>query len=527
MGEIFKREVPSQPLRATGERLTTEVRGANVVEHYHRYFLARELARGKRVLDIASGEGYGSAYLAQVATSVVGVDIAAEAVEHAAANYQRPNLSFRIGDALDIPLPEASVDLVVSFETLEHFYDQERFLNEVKRVLRPGGTLIISTPERDIYSPVGGHANAFHVRELTAPEFAELLSNHFAHTTMLLQRTINGSAMAPQGAAERTLPPLTIEPRGEGLFEASRGLARAMYLVAVASDEPVAVPSASFYIEQAYVLDREAELAAAQRERDDARHALGVAEPRLRELEAALHDMDHRAAAAEARVLEVQHDRNHAASVAEQRASHIADLERIVEESRGESAARAARVAELETALAASHEELHALRPRLADLEAQAAAARGDADARADRIAALEQEVEAARASAGDSESRVAALVRSVTDARAEAAAQASRAAEAETRLAQAGERLKTLLIQEATAHDRIAGLTTERTALAAELDQLRANIAAEAASHARRMQELEAQLAEAAERHRRVTASLSWRLTRPLRALAGQREDA
>jgi ubiquinone/menaquinone biosynthesis C-methylase UbiE len=140
MGEIIPRPIPPTPLPFTGERLTSDYGGQTEIEHLHRYLLARGWCRGKDVLDVASGEGYGTAMLAQVARSAVGVELAGEAVQHAAAAYARDNLRYMQGDARDIPLPDAACDVVVSFETIEHFQEQQRFLNEVRRVLRPGGT---------------------------------------------------------------------------------------------------------------------------------------------------------------------------------------------------------------------------------------------------------------------------------------------------------------------------------------------------------------------------------------------------
>src|ERR1700738_1690997 len=102
----------------TGERYVPEVRGQIYYEHVHRYALALELARDLDVLDIASGEGYGAAYLAIAARSVVGVDVDPESVRHAASRYTAMNLRFLAGLATRIPLPDASIDLVVSFETI-------------------------------------------------------------------------------------------------------------------------------------------------------------------------------------------------------------------------------------------------------------------------------------------------------------------------------------------------------------------------------------------------------------------------
>src|SRR5262245_50731816 len=98
-------------LEATGERFVpTKMQAEVEIEHWHRYAFAVLLTREKRVLDIASGEGYGSALLAELATSVIGVDINKEAIYHASASYSRSNLKFLLGSCTDIPLTDASVD---------------------------------------------------------------------------------------------------------------------------------------------------------------------------------------------------------------------------------------------------------------------------------------------------------------------------------------------------------------------------------------------------------------------------------
>ena len=227
---------PVTALTFTGERMTSAVGGQIAFEHFHRYCLARDLVAGLDVLDVASGEGYGSALLAGVARSVVGVEIDADTVRHAEAGYPMANLRFLAGDALDLPLPDGCVDAVVSFETLEHLRDQERFLAEIRRVLRPGGLLLISTPDRHVYSAPGQPPNPYHCRELTVPEFHDLLAHHFAHHRLLAQRAAIGSIMAPldgEGAWR------TYESRGDALIEAESGLSRAFYLVGIASDGPL------------------------------------------------------------------------------------------------------------------------------------------------------------------------------------------------------------------------------------------------------------------------------------------------
>src|SRR5687768_2473380 len=126
-----------QALDFTGERYVPEIRGDIALEHLHRYLLAKQLVAGKTVLDIASGEGYGSSILAESAFKVAGVDISREAVSHAQAKYRAENLEFLLGSCSVIPLSDASVDVVVSFETIEHHDEHELMIKEIKRVLRP------------------------------------------------------------------------------------------------------------------------------------------------------------------------------------------------------------------------------------------------------------------------------------------------------------------------------------------------------------------------------------------------------
>lgn len=247
VSEIFKRPVPSQPQEFTGERFTTEATGQIETEHYHRYFLAREYCRDKDVLDIASGEGYGSALLAQTARSVVGVEIDPYTVEHARRAYEGPN--YLVGSATCIPIGNASVDVVVSFETLEHFREHDVFLNEVRRVLRPAGLLIISTPDRDQYFPANG-VNEYHLKELTRVEFETLLKRYFAHTYLYLQRAMLGSALLPDGKISEGTAPIVFEKRNDTYFEKAAGMPRAPYIIAFACDEAISAPGTTLYVER-------------------------------------------------------------------------------------------------------------------------------------------------------------------------------------------------------------------------------------------------------------------------------------
>ena len=188
----------------TGERYVPEVKGEIELEHLHRYAIARDLAYGKDVLDIACGEGYGSVLLASVARSVTGVDISEETIAHASRKYVRSNLSFVVGSCASIPVPDASVDLVVSFETIEHHDRHLEMMKEIQRILRPDGVLIISSPDKHEYSDVPGFKNEYHVKELYLSEFTDLLASHFTHVGVFGQRVYFGSLVAPvDGRATR------------------------------------------------------------------------------------------------------------------------------------------------------------------------------------------------------------------------------------------------------------------------------------------------------------------------------------
>lgn len=247
----FAVPLPREALEFTGERMTAGIEGQIEFEHYHRYCFARDFCCDLDVLDVASGEGYGSALLAGVARSVTGVELDPSSVQHATENYGRPNLRYLNGDAQAMPVGDASVDVVVSFETLEHLPDQARFLAEIRRVLRPGGLLMISTPDRTVYSAPGADPNPFHVLELTPPEFQALLQDRFSHVSMLVQRPVLGSVLA----AENRPGWRSYERRSLDRIEATPGLARGHYLVALASDSPLPDFGSSAYLDRRRVHD--------------------------------------------------------------------------------------------------------------------------------------------------------------------------------------------------------------------------------------------------------------------------------
>ncbi len=164
------------PLALTGERTVPGIAEENYWFRRHEiaYTSILDECRGKTVLEAGSGEGYGAAMLATVADSVTCVDYDTSAVEHTRRRY--PELTVHQGNLIELPIADASVDVVVNFQVIEHLWDQPQFIAECLRVLRPGGKLLISTPNRITFSPGRDTPlNPFHTRELNAAELTELL----------------------------------------------------------------------------------------------------------------------------------------------------------------------------------------------------------------------------------------------------------------------------------------------------------------------------------------------------------------
>lgn len=193
----------------------------NAVEaaiHLNRYAMAKPFCRDANVLDAACGEGYGSFLLKKWgAESVGGVDIDAAAIEKACSNFKNDGLKYIQNDVQKLPFEDHVFDLVVSLETLEHVDDAEMFLREIKRVLKPGGTIILSCPNDPYYYERDNIKNPFHKRTYTFYEFKEMAERELgSYVDYFLSFALDGFINLP--FERRTEPEHDIRENAFGMF---------------------------------------------------------------------------------------------------------------------------------------------------------------------------------------------------------------------------------------------------------------------------------------------------------------------
>jgi SAM-dependent methyltransferase len=173
---------PGQPLASTGERTVPDVAAENYWFRRHEAaytFFAGHLAAGDAVLDCGLGEGYGAALLAATGAYVLGLDCDLATARHAHRRYS--GLAVLVGNAVDLPLQDGRLDAVVSAQVVEHLWDQAASVHEAARVLRPGGRLLLSTPNRATFPP----GNPWHTRELDPADLGALLGLAFVDPLLL------------------------------------------------------------------------------------------------------------------------------------------------------------------------------------------------------------------------------------------------------------------------------------------------------------------------------------------------------
>lgn len=198
MGEMIER------LDFSGKEKYSAVEAAI---HLNRYAMARPYVAGKRVLDVASGEGYGSFLLRRWgAESVEGIDVDAQTVETATRLFGGDGVHYQCHTAEQLPFEDHTFDVVCSFETIEHLDHPELFLQEIRRVLKPGGNIILSCPNDPYYYKPGEPGNPFHKKQYTYFDFKQLVEKYLGQRVRYyLAYALSGFINLP--IEESTLPP--------------------------------------------------------------------------------------------------------------------------------------------------------------------------------------------------------------------------------------------------------------------------------------------------------------------------------
>ncbi len=247
----------------TGERVVPgQVDDDLWAEHISRYeFSARLLAASVpatgTVLDVGCGTGYGAGLLAHHVPHVVGVDLAHDALAHAAQEFRLPNLALVQASAAALPFRDQSFAALTAFEVIEHLDHWRNLISEARRVLKPGGLFLVSTPNQAYYTESRGEhgANPYHVHEFDFDEFRSALAEFFPHTRILLQNHLGAIAFHPHG----TFPPF--DHQFQVHADRSRGGPEtAHYFLALCSDQPLPDPRGFLYIPTAANVLREREL---------------------------------------------------------------------------------------------------------------------------------------------------------------------------------------------------------------------------------------------------------------------------
>jgi SAM-dependent methyltransferase len=186
-GDFASSRLPSE--EAVERIEPAETSALELALHVSRYRFVAPFVAGRCVLDAGCGVGYGSGeFTSEPAARYLGVDRSVGAIRLARGQYAAPGRLFLVGNVGALPFEDGQFDIVLSFEVVEHLEEVDRYLAELRRVLRPGGTCVVSTPNKRWFSDgLAAPRNPYHVREYYPAEFAHLLGVHFPDVTLMGQ----------------------------------------------------------------------------------------------------------------------------------------------------------------------------------------------------------------------------------------------------------------------------------------------------------------------------------------------------
>lgn len=179
----------TKKLAFTGERLIPGLKDSTFLygEHMLRYLFAAQFAKGKTIADVGCGVGYGAKILAENGAKLVYAnDNSQEAIDYARVRYSHKKVKYEVADACALTSSSQSIDFVVANELIEHIPNYNIFLEEIKRILKPNGLFLLSTPNVKVYSQVP-HINGFHHKEFTKEELEQILKSKFKYIKILYQ----------------------------------------------------------------------------------------------------------------------------------------------------------------------------------------------------------------------------------------------------------------------------------------------------------------------------------------------------
>ena len=333
-------------LQWTGERYVPWMEEGEIhYEHLHRYGFGKEFVRGRKVLDLACGEGYGSFMLAEEANEVVGIDIDETTITHASSKYIRENLAFMKGSITDVPIKgEKIFDVIVCFEALEHIEEHHKLMEEVKRLLKADGIFIVSTPNKYMYSDQPNYQNPFHLKELYLGEFKELLSMYFKNIRTYGQKVYPSSNIFPLHIESRPSKDLVIA-KGDKEFvflPPEKKLAR--YFISVASDSRlkkadligdshlIDISETLFRQKDVHITHLEGIVKEKEAEMENFTKAISQRDSRVSELTSALSEKDSNILSLRGAVSEKDGEIGNLKETINQRATQISQLEGVVRE---------------------------------------------------------------------------------------------------------------------------------------------------------------------------------------------------